>query len=459
MTIAAPHSGLGHYDEELGFDAAIGAQGKAKSHDRLATGLLCCQIIGATFLQKIAIPIGGDRQIYLGLFVMLGLTAVGVLMRRLTLQPLRLGLFLVMAGGMILTQFLGAHSFSELSLPLLLIVHAPYIFCLKPGLSRPGAELTFFRNVMTVLAVAGIIQYAAQFAIGGHYAFYLDSELPRQFIFQGFNGLNPQSYGAHIYKSNGIVFLEPSIFCQCLAVGVIIEMLYFGSWQRLLLYLAALSVTFSGTGLIILAVLVPVFLARQHRYVLLSLILLAVVTGGLWAPVMGLGNFVSRINEFSSTDTSGYARFISIFRIIHDDILPEADTLFFGMGAGSIKAIAAQVNYAVHDPSWGKIIFEYGLIGALSYFPFMICVFVTSPRIFYVKAALALQFLFLGEYILSPTVHGLILALLAWPDAELPANKIHLPDDGKRVRGRKMKPDGLSNGKGYVACTKPPSSF
>jgi hypothetical protein len=178
-------------------------------------------------------------------------------------------------------------------------------------------------------------------------------------------------------------------------------------------------VTFSGTGLVLLCILATVSLVRTRRYVLLACLLFGIATIGLWAPMIGMEKIASRLDEFSNSNASGFARFFSIFLILRDFLLPQASTFLFGMGAGSFKDIAGHVSYATHDPSWGKVVLEYGLIGALAYIPLMAHIFCSGHRSFYLRAALALQFLFLGEYILAPTVHGLIVALLVWPATSL----------------------------------------
>lgn len=382
------------------------------TYDRMAEYFFFAQIIGATFLQKFAISLGGDMQIYVATIVMLGVASAGLVSQRLFISGPRAALFALMVGGLTLTQLVGGQAMSALSLLLLAVTHSPYIFRLQPNYeTRPGIELEFYQKAMTVLAVLGITQYVAQHFIPWQYVFPFDGMLPQSMIFQGFHGLNPIG---KLYKATGIFMLEPAIFSQFLALAIIIEMVRGKAWRRMVLYAAALGVTYSGTGLVMLALIVPFILIRQRRYGWCAF-LLAAVLAVLFVPLPGLERFTDRLAEFTNSETSAYARFLSMFHLIHDAVLPQPGGLFFGLGAGSIKDTVGHYHYAVHDPSWGKIVFEYGLIGALAYFPLIVTVFAQAQRSNAIKAALALQFLFLGEYILSPTVHGLVMALLAWP--------------------------------------------
>jgi len=391
----------------------------AEESDALAKWLLYSQIIGATFLQKIPVTAGKGSQLFLAMFVMLGATAWGLLARRLEFRRTPFALYLIMLAGMVSTQLISGHEYSGLSLALMLTIHLPYVFGLKSGLARPGVELIFFRKVMMTLAVLGILQFGLQFLIGWQYAFFLDYQLPHQWIMKGYNELNTIRLGSHQFKSNGVFMLEPAMFCQFLAISIIVEMVYFQRAKVILLYIAAILTTFSGTGLVILGLVVPFYLLKQRKFMTLVLLVLGVMLFIAIAPFIGMEGYVGRIHEFSRTTTSGYARFISIFPAIRDFILPHTDTMLFGMGAGAHKMVGAHMAFEVHPPSWGKILIEYGLIGLACYMPLMIKILFAPKRSAYLKAALFIQFFFDG-YVLIPTVHGVIIALLAWPEPRPP---------------------------------------
>ncbi len=388
-----------------------------KHYDFVSQWLLLGLLFAATFLQKTAIPIG-SVQIFLGVPLILGLMAYGFITRRLELRKDNLLLYLLMVGILALTQILGAHSFSIASILLLIIIHSPYAFGLKSGSTLPGLQFLYFQRIMVVIALAGIVQYLAQFIIGGSAAFFLDTMPMQNIIMQGYNPVIPLSYGSTIFKSNGFFMQEPSNFSQLLAVAIIVEIVYFKNWKRIILFVGALALTFSGTGLIILFALVPIYLAQHRKFIILGILLLGVITAPIWAPIVGIEKTVNRAGEVTDTRSSGYARFASIIPTLNTYIIPQMNTFLFGLGAGSIidTFSSTTADYERHNPSWGKLVFEYGIIGSVAYFIFIIFAFCKGSGTPYVKVALLIQLMLLGEYILPPVLHSLILALLIWPN-------------------------------------------
>ncbi len=76
-------------------------------YDRTAEFLIIAQIIGATFLQKLAVPLGGGAEFFFGFFWMMGLTAYGFISKKLEVRKERFTLLMVMVGGMALSQLFG----------------------------------------------------------------------------------------------------------------------------------------------------------------------------------------------------------------------------------------------------------------------------------------------------------------------------------------------------------------
>lgn len=386
--------------------------------DRFAEFLLLGQILAATLLQKVAVNLTADIQLFLGFIILAVLTGLGLLSGRLELRAVRCIFYAIAMSAMAAVQFFHMTDFALPSLVMLMLVHLPYVFGLRAGLARPGIELDMYVKTMAVFAVIGILQYFGQYIVGVPVAYPMEFFFPESLHVIGFNALNALSYGNEHYKSTGVFFLEPAIFCQFLAIAVIIELIYFRNWKRLVLFAGAIAVTFSGTGLILILLLVPFYMLEQRRYPALLVFVVVVLLAPLWAPAIGLQNLVSRTGEFFNPDSSGFARFVSMFYVLRDFILPYPDKFLFGTGAGMIGAtIPRQVDYANFDPTWGKIIYEYGMLAAIAYFTFLGVLFATARRSRYLKAALLIQFLVLGGYIIPPTIHGLVMALIAWPEA------------------------------------------
>jgi hypothetical protein len=380
----------------------------------LILGLLFC----VTVLQKGAIPLGGGASAFVGLPVILLFAALGWLSGRLIFDRGSSGLLLFAATILLASQLLGGRDFSFASLGMLLTMHLAYLLRLRSGLIEPKVALLYFQKFMAVFAVFGIVQFGGQFIIGQEWAFWVDTKLPSSLLVTGFNSLNILSYGQATLKATGFFFQEPAVLSQFLAISVVIELVYFRHLARFALLLAGIIVTFSGTGLLLLLVLTPFYLMQTGRFFSLAALALLVASAGLWAPEIGLGPIYDRAFEFTNPQSSGYARFLGIFPTLRDHILGDTSTLFLGKGAGSISAVVLDTgfDYMTHNPSWGKLFYEYGLLGLVGYLVFLGSLIWRAPVSGYVRAALTLQFLFLGEYLLPPTVHGLILALLVWPN-------------------------------------------
>lgn len=395
-----------------------------KEFDRVAEWLLFALIIGTTLLQKISIPIGGGNVLPLSFFLMLGVTAFGVISNRLEVRASRCVVTLAMIGGLASAQLLGTFFGNSVvslgALSLLAVMHVPYFFGLKRNTARSGVELSFFQNMCVLLSLFGIAQYFLQFVIGWETAFFLDTIWPGQssFILHApqMNSLNEIGYGSNIYKSNGVFLNEASFLSQFLSLAFIIEVLYYRRIMRIALYLFGIGVTFSGTGLLLILAVTPLYLLQQRQFFMLFGLVLVVALAPVWAPLVGLEHTVARAGEFFSEHSSGYARFVSPFRQIEEFVLPGAETLLFGNGSGSItKLVEHRVDYATFDPTWAKLVFEYGVCGALFFIPFVVSVFFTPEKSPFLKIGLLIAYLVLGGNLAAPYIHLLVLALLAWP--------------------------------------------
>lgn len=377
--------------------------------------LIITLLLSVTFLHKFGITVG-ESQIFFSFLIMLLLSAIGYLSGHFEIRKDNFLAYVLMVGTLIATQLLGAQEFSVPSLFLLIIVHIPYILGLKPGSVTPRGPLLFYQKIMVFFSVLGVIQYFAQYVIGPKYAFPIDFFM-QPFVMKGFNSLNQLGYGVEFYKSTAVFMLEPAMLCQYLAVAVIIEMVYFKNIKRFISYFAGIAVTFSGTGLLLLMVLAPVYLVIKRRFLILMTAAICVVTAPVWAPLVGLERTVERASEFTSEKSSGYARFLSIFRTLETKVLDDDQAMLFGRGAGSIVRVLATSgrDFEAFNPSWGKMVFEYGIIGGMAYFLFLGYVLWRGGSSSFVKVALVLQLMFLGEYVLAPMVHLLILSFVIWP--------------------------------------------
>src|SRR5262249_19689194 len=133
-----------------------------------------------------------------------------------------------------------------------------------------------------------------------------------------YNSMARLSYSLGIYKATGFVMLEPSVFCQLCAIGLTAELVYKSRVWRLAGYAAAIVLSYSGTGLLILAVTLPMMVILHRRWDLLirGLILLAVLA--LLIEPLHLDVTLRRATELSSSGSSGFQRFVGWINLFAD---------------------------------------------------------------------------------------------------------------------------------------------
>ena len=378
-----------------------------------AAFLLCSgTLVSAIFLQKIAMPgTEGSLPINLVLFLAAGFCAF--LFDVVEINPTALlwyALFVV-TGAVSLAVSSSARA-SPLSLGLLLAVQLPLVFRLAPSLLTLVRLRGFVSTLGCVCAAVGLVQFTAQFVVGSRIAFFLDTSLPDGFVLKGFNSIIPLYYASTTWKSNGFFFLEPSFFCQFLAVAFVAELLIASRVLRLLLLGAGLLISYSGTGLTMLALFLPVYFVRRGSIQLMVAAAFACVVLIFFGDAFHIDAVTARLSEFSDDQSSGWARFLSMFTVLQDIILANDFTLFTGLGPGTVQQSFERLPYFAFDPTWGKLLYEYGLAGTFAYLGFFYACFCKGAPGF--RFALGYTYFFLGGYLLNPSVLMQMTSLVVW---------------------------------------------
>jgi hypothetical protein len=286
-----------------------------------------------------------------------------------------------------------------LSVVFMMTINLTYVLNIRGsgGGNTIDDAMRFFARLALLIAVCGIVQFFAQFLIGFRDAFPIENLAPKNFVISGFHYLNPLSYGSTTYKANGIFMQEPSFFSQLVAIGLIVEMTVFKRIVPILVMVLALMVSYSGTGLVILAVCVPVLLISKRRLDLLAIIVLALFFLVLFAAPLRLTVLIDRISEFGNLNSSASMRFVSW-------------VLLFGYGPGSFRDIALLVPFPVAEMMHSKMLIEYGVLGFMAYLGFIsYCIF-TSPAPLPVKLAVFVMHFMAGAY--AEPVVGVALTLV-----------------------------------------------
>lgn len=374
--------------------------------------VVCAPLLAVTLAAKFAFGFGGTQLLLavplIPLAAGLGLWSGVLYASTSRTVACLLGLSLLFG-----LQLLQPGGFSLGTLALVAVVLLPYVLVVTPG--RVSAEQVGrrFLDLSVVLALLGVLQFGLQFLIGATWAFPLEHFLPPSLIAQNYNWLNPLQYGSSIYKANGVFLLEPSMFSQLLALAITLELALYRRFWRLATYALALVVSYSGTGLMILAVTLPILAVAYRRYEILLLGLAMVGLALLFHEPLNLDLYLKRAQSFSDPNSSAFARFVGGTFLFSDYQSADPFRALVGFGAGSLGTIGESAPYAVAGMGWIKMLFEFGVIGSLAFWGVVWGGIWTSAVPVVVRVGLIVTTLTNG--ILDPWVHGLILTLAIWP--------------------------------------------
>src|SRR5882762_2280868 len=265
----------------------------------LGFAVLATPLVGVTVLSKFTIPPLGAEGIDISLLFLLASLIVGSFGGCIRFEPGRLTLYVVLIGILGLVQILQPDLFSTSSMLLLAALHLPYIFTVQHG-DDGDRFIKFFLGIVTVFALCGIAQYSLQFVVNARYLFPIENFFPQSFIVQNFNKQAAVGYDSQVYRANGVFLLEPSFFSQVLAVAIVAELCTLARASRLALFGLALLVSYSGTGIMVLAVCLPLCIVVRRRWDLLLLGLLALAVMIPLHDYLHADRLISRVAEFGS---------------------------------------------------------------------------------------------------------------------------------------------------------------
>ena len=324
---------------------------------------------------------------------------------------------------------------SYLSLALLIVTYSPFALSTPArGTVNPCGvwAIGVFCNFALFCALSGIAQFGAQFVIHQPWLFDFTDYIPEAIRGSGiYNTVIP--VGAEsFHKSNGFFFREPSMFSQITALALIAEVALFRRIIRMGILCCALVLSYSGTGIgvLLIALMFPLGVRSLIRMALLAAL------GGLalGALIGFMGDalhltMLERVHEFGTSGSSGFARFVAPFIVVWEAIdidtwsvvvghAPDTWSTILGYGPGTLaRAIARNVSaYQVHDPTWSKLIFEYGLLGLASFTMLILRAINQSRAPVQIRAALFSTWMIMGGYLLTPQVTAQLYVLAAlWP--------------------------------------------
>jgi hypothetical protein len=338
-------------------------------------------------------------------------------------------LYLSMLGWLGCTQLFHDAPFSASSIALMAVLFLPLTLELRPVESPDGlpsqrlAAWRFMAGLAACFAGCGVLQFALQAVVGTTAAFPVEHLVPEAFLIREFNALIPVAEGGSLLKSNGVFFLEPSFFSQFMALGLLLELSLDSRPLRLALLVAGLAVSYSGTGLIVAGAGLLGLVIVKGRWDLMLFGALAVLALVLLDDLSPLQPLLRRASEFQSSHSSGSARFVAWIDMFERQWWPYPDRVLFGAGAGSFAAHAAVARQPTAEMSFSKMLFEYGVTGALLFFGFLVCAFnsVRAPLAF--RLGLCTTLLVNGAFAAFPV--GIAASVLLWPAPPGDPESIH----------------------------------
>jgi hypothetical protein len=376
--------------------------------------LLVLPVIGGVFLSRFAFNFS-DRKLSLPLMVVVASIVGLAVFGKLRVHLPRVILFAIAIAALMTATVLGGTGrVSAMSFLLLAVLYLGYVFVVDGDETTYAWVIVAFRWIGLIIAIAGIAQFFAQWIVPGPTLFTFRGVVPDGALSLEFNYVDPVDFLPGRFKSNGFFLPEPSIFGQFMALAAIVELLFFRPSYRLFVLGLAEFLSFSGSGAILCILFIPLLLLRRGDPLLL---LLAVVLGVIFLIFLDsplLEPLLGRVNEFGSTHSSAFARFLSPFYLFDDYVFTSARNTLFGLGPGSIDAYFNNYHTEVFDPTWGKLFFEYGLVGTLPFAVFIICCFFADSPARWLSSALFFTYVLLGGYLLSAPTNALVLSLVAW---------------------------------------------
>ncbi len=396
-----------------GWSAAAQPEEVVPASNRLAWLLLLAPVLGVTLLSKFSFPPFNTRGIGVSLMLVILPPWLGLVTGRMVLDAKRLVVYLLMVSLLGAMQVFQPQGFSLGSLLLLFALHLPYVLRIDALEDGGRRALSFFVDLATFLAVCGIVQFFLQFVLGARLVFPIENFLPSSFLMTGYNMQAPLSYGVNVFRSNGLFMLEPSVFSQVLAIALVAELCTRNRLLRLALLGFAIVVSYSGTGMAVLAVCLPFIVVLKRRWDLLMLGLVAILTLLAFGDALRLDFLLGRVGEFGSSGSSGFQRFVGGFYLFDQFLWDNPLRTLFGYGAGNFREYASRSAYPVAEMALFKLVFEFGVLGALAYLGALIYFLFSADGVpWMVRFAVAITFVLGGVYV--PFSHGLALSLLTW---------------------------------------------
>ncbi|TFV73716.1 hypothetical protein E4K64_21155 [Bradyrhizobium frederickii] len=342
-------------------------EGREVQLDAVGSFALNASILSIMFCSQIAVNIG-EFPASVDFFCYLLFAAYLPLSGFATLST-KTFLLLLLAAILACYRMLSPNSLSSWSsLSLLFVLYAPFCLSIQPrsGIEQVGKAIQAkFILVACIIAVIADVQLVLINLFRGT-TYFSNIALVLPEAIRGAGNYAFVREGGGIIKANGFFLRESSTLSVMTAIALMLE--FFSRRRRLVLciLIAGLLASVSGSGLLIVlfGFLLPTSVRQLPLFVLGLVFVFVVLIYGSEIPVLNL--WLDRTSEFETPGSSGYARFVAPFQMLERNLDDGAST-WLGAGAGTyLRTVAVlQLKYEINDPTWAKLIYEYGVVGFL----------------------------------------------------------------------------------------------
>lgn len=371
---------------------AADAQAVANEQDESTLAIVAWLMIGGVLSTKLSVTIVSGTALQLLLpfeYAMLGLLAL-----RGSVEIRPLALLGVLAFFTLCTATAMANDSKFTSIFYVYLNYLPLIFCVKITKTSYTRFIKIHQTMMFFAAMLVFTDWGFQAA--GKWMPNMEHFMPPALRFFNFNYIQALQWGAKYTKPNGFFFLETSYVAQYMAVAFVIEFCMFRRTLHLGVYIAALVVSFGGTGYSLLLLSLPM-MALYARTKTVGLALALIPLALLLAANFGLfDNIMHRMNEFNETGSSGDQRFAGQLRELGRQIV-NPEVMIKGIGPGNME----QGTGIVWVPPV-KATVEYGVLTGIVYLALIFYCAFTKGTPLPVAYVTLIQFLLLNGGFLVP---------------------------------------------------------
>jgi hypothetical protein len=131
----------------------------------------------------------------------------------------------------------------------------------------------------------------------------------------------------------------------------------------------------------------------------------------LLGDLLHLSFTLDRVNEFSTQGSSGSARFVAPVQLLQEQIGDGSDIVHLLLGNGPGSVTRAVRSYTFFDPTWARLLFEYGLLGSIAFLWFFIQTMnrFSSPAA--IRAGLFFCWLLMGDGLATPESAAMVFMI------------------------------------------------